>query len=90
MEQKIAYVLHEGGRTTAIAGYTPENKEEIEAVNELLQRMRAERQQREAYVKNREYLREIVISTIDAIGLEDTKKIIREINRDLRGGNVNE
>lgn len=65
-------------------GYTL-TKEEKEACLELISKMRAEREKKRAIESAREYLREVVISTIDAIGLEETKRIIREINRNLRG-----
>ena len=65
-------------------GYTL-TKEEKEACLELISKMRTERAKKRAIESAREYLREVVISTIDAIGLEETKRIIREINRNLRG-----
>lgn len=65
-------------------GYTL-TKEEKNACLELISNMRAARARKRAIEEHREALREMVISTIDAIGLEETKRIIREINRNLRG-----
>lgn len=59
-------------------------QEEADAIFNLVEEMKAKRKHEQKYQENRQYLRDCVISTIDCIGLEDTKKIIREINRDLR------
>ena len=59
-------------------------EEEADAIFNLVEEMKAKRKHEQKYQENRQYLRDCVISTIDCIGLEDTKKIIREINRDLR------
>ena len=59
-------------------------EEETKAVEELLTKMREERRKEEAIRQNTEYLENIVMATIDAIGLEETKRIIRNINRSLR------
>jgi len=59
-------------------------EEETKAVEELLTKMREERRKEEAIWQNTEYLENIVMATIDAIGLEETKRIIRNINRSLR------
>lgn len=59
-------------------------QEEVDAIFNLVEEMKAKRKHEQKYQENRQYLRDCVISTIDCIGLEDTKKIIREINRDLR------
>lgn len=63
----------------------PRTDEEVNAVNELLTKMREEKRKEEAIRKNKEYLENVVISLIDAIGLVETKHIIRDINRALRG-----
>jgi hypothetical protein len=60
------------------------SEEEIVACKELVTTMREERRKAEAIKKNAEWLWDTVTSTIDAIGLEETKRIIRNINRDLR------
>lgn len=59
--------------------------EELDACINVVTEIRAKREKEEKIKLHRERLRETVISTIDAIGLEETKRIIREINRDLRG-----
>lgn len=59
-------------------------EEEIKAVEELLTKMREEKRKEEAIRQNTEYLENIVMATIDAIGLEETKRIVRDINRNLR------
>lgn len=59
-------------------------EEETKAVEELLTKMREERRKEEAIRQNTEYLENVVMATIDAIGLEETKRIIRNINRSLR------
>jgi hypothetical protein len=62
----------------------PQTDEEIKAVEELLTKMREERRREEAIRQNTERLENIVMATIEAIGLEETKRIIRNINRSLR------
>lgn len=62
----------------------PQTDEEIKAVEELLTKMREERRREEAIQQNTEHLENIVMATIEAIGLEETKRIIRNINRSLR------
>lgn len=59
-------------------------EEETKAVTELLTKMREKRRKEEAIRQNTEHLENIVMATIDAIGLEETKRIIRNINRSLR------
>lgn len=61
------------------------SNEEISACVDLVENMRAAKARKRAIEEHRENLRSVVISTIDAIGLEETKRIIREINRNLRG-----
>ena len=62
----------------------PQTDEEIKAVEELLTKMREERRREEAIRQNTGRLENIVMATIEAIGLEETKRIIRNINRSLR------
>ena len=59
-------------------------EEEAKAVEKLIIKMREERRKEEAIRQNTEHLENIVMATIDAIGLEETKRIIRNINRSLR------
>jgi len=67
-----------------IKGYTL-TKEEIEACLELVQKMRAEREKEIAYNLHLQQFEDLTMSSIDAIGLEQTKQIVRLINRQLRG-----
>lgn len=69
---------------TTFHGYTL-TKEEEAVLDETLKKMREERRKAEAIQKNEEWFHSAVVATIDAIGLEETKRIIRNINRDLRG-----
>ena len=62
----------------------PQTNEEVKAVEELLIKMRGEKRREEAIRQNTVYLKNTVIDVIDAIGLEETKRIIRDINRSLR------
>lgn len=67
-----------------IKGYTL-TKEETEACLELVQKMRAEREHERMVALHHQRFEDLVTSTIDAIGVVDTKQIIRSINRELRG-----
>lgn len=55
-------------------------EEEYNAVMEIRER----NAEKERINQHKEQLVELVIATLDAIGLEETKRIIREINRELR------
>lgn len=59
-------------------------KEEVRACWDLITKMREEKRKEEAIQKNKEHLEDVVTATIDAIGLEETKRIVRDINRNLR------
>ena len=55
-------------------------EEEYKAVMEI-----RERNAEKARInQHKEQVKNLVIATIDAIGLEETKRIIREINKELR------
>lgn len=66
-----------------IKGYTL-TKEETEACLELVQKMRAEREHERMVALHHQQIEDLVIATIDVIGLDETKRIIRSINRSLR------
>ena len=66
-----------------IKGYTL-TSEEAEACLELVQKMRAERERERAITIHHQQIEDLVAITINAIGLEETKRIIRDINRNLR------
>ena len=55
-------------------------EEEYKAVMEI----REKNAEKERINQHKEQLENLVIATLDAIGLEETKRIIREINRELR------
>lgn len=55
-------------------------EEEYKAVMEIRER----NAEKERINQHKEQLENLVIATLDAIGLEETKRIIREINRELR------
>lgn len=55
-------------------------EEEYKAVMEIRER----NAEKERINQHKEQIVDLVIATLDAIGLEETKRIIREINRELR------
>lgn len=55
-------------------------EEEYKAVMEIRER----NAEKERINQHKEQLENLVIATLDAIGLKETKRIIREINRELR------
>lgn len=59
-------------------------KEEAQAVNELLAKMRLEREREEAKLAYKNKIKKTIAMAIDNIGLEDTKHIVRELARELR------
>lgn len=67
-----------------IKGYTL-TKEETEACLELVQKMRAEREHERLVDLHHQLFEDLVTYTIDDIGVVDTKRLIRSINRELRG-----
>ena len=67
-----------------IRGYTL-TKEEANACVELVQKMRAEREYKRMVALHHQQIEDLVTATIDAIGIQETKRNIRSINRDLRG-----
>ena len=67
-----------------ISGYTL-TKEETNACLELIQKMRAERDKEIAYNLHLQQFVDLTMASVDAIGLEQTKQIVRLINRQLRG-----
>lgn len=55
-------------------------EEEYKAVMEIRER----NAEKERINQHKEQLENLVIATLDAIGLEETKRVVREINRELR------
>lgn len=60
------------------------NAEEFDLVSETLRDYRKEKAKQAAIEAHDLILRDAVTHTIDAIGLEETKRIIRAIHSDLR------
>ena len=63
-------------------------EEEFELIDKTLEKYREEKAKQEAIEAAHQYLRNTIITTIDAIGLEETKRIIRAINSDLRRSGI--
>lgn len=55
-------------------------EEEYKAVMEIRKR----NAEKERINQHKEQVRNLIIATVDAIGLEETKRVVREINRELR------
>lgn len=66
-----------------IKGYTL-TRDEADACLELVQKMREERERKRMLAFHQQQIEDLVIATIDAIGLDETKRIIRRVNHDLR------
>jgi len=60
-------------------------KEETEACRDLILNMREEARKKKAHEEALEGFRYSVQALVDAVGLEEAKQIVREINRELRG-----
>ena len=70
--------------TTSFMGYSLTN-DEVEAMLLLLEDIRA-RKEKERHIKAAKMAISFEISNaISEIGLEETKRIVRELNRELRG-----
>lgn len=59
-------------------------KEEIEACLDFLADFREQQAEKRAYEENRQAVRDIVSAVVDAIGVEKSINIVREILSDLR------
>ena len=59
-------------------------KEEAELLLNTLKETRAEKAKQQAYKANKNFLYDCAVAMIDAIGVENTKQIFREITRKLR------
>lgn len=59
-------------------------KEETEVLLKTLKEIRAEKAKQQAYKANKDFLYDCAVAMIDAIGVENTKQIFREITRKLR------
>ena len=59
-------------------------KEEEKACLELIEKMREEEERKQKLQKTKNEISFAIAAAISEIGLEETKKIIRQINRELR------
>lgn len=63
---------------------TPETREEIDLVNKTLLEYREQKQKEKAYQDALRCFGCAVQTLIEAVGLEDAKRILRDYNRKLR------
>ena len=61
-----------------------ENDEEIQAVKKLIEEMRAEEKRKERHQYHKHCISSCITHSIGELGLEETKRIVRELNRELR------
>ncbi len=61
----------------------PETKDEILAVNALLQEMREKKRQEELLQKHKIEISFAIAQTIGDFGIEETKHLVRELLREL-------
>lgn len=62
----------------------PETREEILAVNDLLLKMREENARKERIQFHKNSISFEIADSIGELGLEETKRIVRELNKELR------
>lgn len=62
----------------------PENEKEILAVNDLLIKMREEAARKERIQFYKNSISFEIATAIGELGLEQTKRIVRELNKELR------
>ena len=60
------------------------SSEEFDLITKVLKEHRAEVAKKEAIQAHADMLRDIIMATIDAIGLEETKRLVRAANANLR------
>ena len=63
---------------------TPETEEEIQAVNDLLEKMRKEKAHEEKVQFYKKSIRYEIARAMGELGLEETKKIVRLLSAELR------
>ena len=61
-----------------------ENDEEIQAVKKLIEEMRANEKRKERIRYHKHCISSCIAGSMDELGLEETKRIVRELNRELR------
>ncbi len=62
----------------------PETREEILAVNDLLLKMREENARKERIQFHKNSIASQIADAIGELGLEEVKRIVRELNKELR------
>lgn len=62
----------------------PETEEEIQAVNGLLEKMRKEKAHEEKVQFYKKSIRYEIARAMGELGLEEVKRIVRALNRELR------
>lgn len=62
----------------------PETEEEIQAVNDLLEKMRKEKAHEEKVQFYKKSIRYEIARAMGELGLEETKRIVRLLNAELR------
>lgn len=60
-------------------------EDEYKECVEWIKKMRAEREKEVAYNSHLQQFADLTMATIDAIGVAQTKQIVRQINQQLRG-----
>ena len=63
---------------------TPETEEEIQAVNDLLEKMRKEKAHKEKVQFYKKSIRYEIARAMGELGIEETKKIVRLLSAELR------
>lgn len=69
--------------TSGTFSVTGLSSEEFDLVVKTLNEHRAEKAKEEVIQAHEDMLRDLIIVTIDAIGLDETKRLVRAINADL-------
>ena len=61
-----------------------ENDEEIQAVKKLIEEMRANEKRKERIQYHKHCISSCIAGCLGELGLEETKRIVRELSRELR------
>lgn len=64
--------------------------DEVAACMELVQKMREEKAREEKIQKTKNEISFVIAAAIPEIGIEEVKKIVRELNRELRELSIEE
>lgn len=63
---------------------TLENPEELLAIQKLLEEMRAEEELKKRIQFHKHSISSCIAAAVGELGLDETKRIVRELNRELR------